>query len=39
MKSVTNMKPAQKQITALDEQQKSNELAEFYLRFNSEFFS
>lgn len=38
MKSVTNMSPAKKQITTLDEQNKSNELNDFYLRFDLENF-
>ena len=39
MKTVTNMNPEKKQIIALDEQQKSNELNDFYLRFDSQDFS
>lgn len=39
MKSVTNMNPAKEQIITLDEQQQSNELNDFYLRFDSQNFS
>lgn len=39
MKSVTNMNPTKKQITTLDEQNKSNELNDLYLRFDQEKFS
>ena len=39
MKSVTNMNPVKKQIITLDEHQKSNELNDFYLRFDSQNFS
>jgi hypothetical protein len=39
MKSVTNMNPAKKEIITMDEHQKSNELNDFYLRFDRENFS
>ena len=39
MKSVTNMNPAKKEIITMDEHQKSNELNDFYQRFDSQNFS